>query len=269
MKLGYLSGTFDQLFIHQLPKTMIVQTIFFLVYLKIKMPQVIDVTYAFSFFFTALMASTSNLSDFSNLLHFKPMVFLVFVFLWAVRLGGYIIYTRLFPFQIDPRYADLAKNTKHKSLFMMAQFYGQGFATLIIALPLYMIFRQKPTEFTTFNFIGLAVSIVALILHTLSDYQLYTFKKSVNWDRSKTFTGGLWKKSRHPNLFSDIMVWTGMAIAALDTNHLMGTMWAFVGPMTLWSLANFFTAPATDEENLRTKPHYDKIIKTTNKFIPF
>jgi len=269
MKFSFLLGALNQLFIHQLPKTLIVQFLFFLGYLVIKMPQFIDVSYAFSFLFTVFMIISKNLSDFSSFNDLKTMVFFGFILLWSIRLGGYIIYARLFPFQIDPRYVDLASFTKHKKLFMLSQFFGQGVGTLVIALPLYFLFTQDSKEFTVSNILGLLISIFGFGLWTLADYQLYQFKKSVNWDRKKVFRGGLFKNARHPNLLGDIIIWTGLAVAGLDMSNLMGTIWGFVGPFTLWFVMNFFTIPATTRELMRTKPNYGKVIHQTNKFIPF
>jgi len=268
MKFSFLLAALNQLFIHQLPKTMVAQVLFFLIYLGIKMPQFIDVSYAFSFSFTAFMVITKNLDDFSSFSDLKTIVFFGFVLLWTIRLAGYIIYTRLFPFQVDPRYSDLASFTKHKKLFMLSQFLGQGCGTLFVAMPLYFLFNQDSKKFTANNILGLVISICGFVLWTVADYQLYTFKKSVNFSREKIFRGGLFKKARHPNLLGDIIIWTGLAIAALDMNNLMGTIWAFIGPFTLWFAMNFLTIPVTTRELLRTKAHYEKVIQQTNKFIP-
>lgn len=157
----------------------------------------------------------------------------------------------------------------HKSLVYLLQFEQQGFAVMLTAFPLYFIFHQKSSSFTLNNYIGLVLSILGTAGQALSDLQLYKFKQSRRGDeKNKVFRGGFWQKSRHPNLFFDLVNWTGFAISALDTSHLLKTSWAFLGPITLWAAMNFVTTPLTEKHMKQTKTNYEAIIQQTNKFIP-
>ena len=53
-------------------------------------------------------------------------------------------------------------------------------------------------------------------LKSISDYQKRVFRKENNPSQSFIHTG-LWARSRHPNYFGEITLWTGIAVIALNT----------------------------------------------------
>jgi len=269
MKFGLVHAAWF-LFLHQLPKTLITQIPFFLWYLQNKLPQVLDVSWAFQHFFTALAAATHNFDDFGRLFHIKTMIFLAYLAVWAVRLGGYIYQARIVVNrEPEPRYVEMLQKTKHKNLFMLWQFMSQGFINLLTASPVYFLFNQDMAHLRWNNILGLMISLAGLYGQYTADEQLFTFKKRVNWDKTKTCREGFWAKSRHPNLFFDVMNWAGLAIAAVDMDHKITTFWALGGPIILFLLMNFVTIPATKKEMKKTKVNYEKTLQETNKFIPF
>jgi len=261
----------SELFFSHFPKVLLVQFGFWLGYVYNKKPQLVDVGWATNHCLIGWLVATKGFSDFSSLSNFKIQLYLAVLTLWFMRLGGYLFYDRILKQKgPDPRYESLSQKFKnHKSLFYLFQFEQQGFIMMLTAFPLYFLFHQKSTSFALNNYIGLALSIIGTICHAISDMQLYKFKQNLrDSEKNKVFRGGFWKNSRHPNLFFDIVTWTGFAISALDMNSLRETSWAFLGPLILWSAMNFITTPITEKHMKQTKPNYDRIIQDTNKFIP-
>jgi len=270
MKFSALTACLSFLFKSQLPKTAITQVGFFGYYMTNKLPQVLDIGWCFQHFFTGFAVATRNFTDFTPLSHAKTLTFLGFLAVWAIRLGGYVYYARVLTHpEKDPRYEDTMADMKYKNLFMFSQFQTQGVMTLFTAIPLYFLFNQNPESFSFNNYLGLGMAIVGLTGQTISDQQLFKFKQSVNWEKTQTLREGFWKKARHPNLFFDLMTWTGLAVAALDMNNLSGTIWAFLGPAALFAAMQTITTPMTTKEMKRTKVGYAKIMAETNKYIPF
>lgn len=78
---------------------------------------------------------------------------------------------------------------------------------------------------------------------------------------------GLWKKSRHPNLFFDLVTWTSLAFAAI---RQPSDAVALIGPVSLYLVMDKLTTPIT--ERLMKKKRGDAFVeyqKRTNKFFPF
>jgi steroid 5-alpha reductase family enzyme len=77
---------------------------------------------------------------------------------------------------------------------------------------------------------------------------------------------GLWRYSRHPNYFGDMVAWWGMWLIALDAG--MG-LWSIAGPLLLTFLLTRVSGGPTTEPHLqRTKPEYEAYKKRTSAYIP-
>ena len=66
----------------------------------------------------------------------------------------------------------------------------------------------------TATFLGVAISYLAD--KQLSDYRLLDYGKGTFLDQAKgsrkAFDQGLWRYSRHPNYFGEVLFWLGMAL---------------------------------------------------------
>lgn len=80
------------------------------------------------------------------------------------------------------------------------------------------------------------------------------------------YRGGLWKYSRHPNLFFELVFWFGMAIGGL--NDLRFSFFGFVGFGMLFIILRFGTIPITEEYMHNSRPNYEDFCKGTNILLP-
>jgi len=271
MVFSYLVAAGKEMFLTHFPKVALSEFIFWLGYTYNKKPQMVDVGWAVNQWLVGVLVATRGFSDFSALSNTKTQIYLGALTLWALRLGGFLFYTRILHGSgSDPRYEELAKKFKnHKNLYYLLQFEQQGLLLMLTAFPLYFLFHQKSTSFAINNYIGLALSLTGIVCQGIADQQLYNFKKNAKEeDKKKIFRGGFWKKSRHPNLFFEVMIWSGFAISALDLTNLRGTGWALLGPLTLWGIMNFVTIPITERLMKENKPNFSRVVMETNKFIP-
>ena len=64
--------------------------------------------------------------------------------------------------------------------------------------------------------VGMALWLSGFTIESISDYQKRVFRKENNPSEAFIHTG-LWARSRHPNYFGEITLWTGIAVIALNT----------------------------------------------------
>jgi steroid 5-alpha reductase family enzyme len=105
----------------------------------------------------------------------------------------------------------------------------------------------------------------------VSDHQKYVFKNKKDTD--KPFIDyGLWKYSRHPNYFGEILVWWGIFIFIMPS--LTGLSYlTIVGPVLITVLICFVTGIPTLEnkydKRYKDNPDYQKYKRETSVLIPF
>jgi len=270
MKLDSLISALKHLLFQQVPKLAITEAIFWLIAMKIDNPALVDVCWVVNHFIIGASIGTNNFSDPSLLFRgTKTALNFTLLALWTLRLGGYLLTTRIIKPYVDPRYKDLAAKYKINKLgYFFIQFQFQGILSALTGIPLYYLFTDTSQEFTWTNYLGISLALTGLIGEAIADHQLYQFKQKRK-DNKESFRGGLFKKSRHPNLFFELVFWSGMAVNAIDINNIGGTIYGLLGPFLLWGIMNFVTIPVTTAHMKKTKTDFNQYIQETNKFWPF
>lgn len=79
---------------------------------------------------------------------------------------------------------------------------------------------------------------------------------------------GLWKYSRHPNLFFELVVWTGFSICGLHNNGV--EYLGFISVVFLWAIMKFLTVPITEKYMRESRPvTFPEFCKRSNEFLIF
>ena len=86
--------------------------------------------------------------------------------------------------------------------------------TLTAGAALAAITSGSKTGFGVLGIVGLIIWIAGFAIEAVSDSQKTAFKKEPAND-GKFIDVGLWRWSRHPNYFGEIVLWTGMAVMVL------------------------------------------------------
>jgi len=172
--------------------------------------------------------------------------------LWFLRLGGFLLFTRVLKNLDDKRYAWLRKKygisgAKMKAYFLF-NYEFQATYLVLTSSTLYFVFSGETyterefgvRDWLTLGF-GTLLSIKGLVMQLMADNQLEEWKASIaagkKNDQEEEFKGtpskeefehremkkkfhrnlidGLWKYTRHPNLFHEIEFWLGFAIVGL------------------------------------------------------
>lgn len=193
----------------------------------------------------------------------SSILLLAVIALWGVRLTLNWVYTFKNLNHQDWRYDMLKEKTG--VFYPLVNFLGiHMFPTVVVwavTMPaVYVILLNL--SFNVWCLPFYAVSVFAIILQTVSDVQMHTYRK----ERKTTFmNNGLWKYSRHPNYLAEILMWWGVALFVI---MLESGLWHFViGAAVNHLMFLFVSIPMADKRQSR-KEGFDDYKKHTNALVP-
>lgn len=190
---------------------------------------------------------------------------LVLTALWGVRLSGYLFLRKLQRPGEDWRYARWRKAWGRRALLRgyLQVFLLQGFFLWLIAVPLWL--RPGGSFGHWIQWIGLGIWMLGFFWEAVADRQLARFKRDVA-NKGRIMRSGLWRYSRHPNYFGEILVWWGIFIIVLPWGQWMIYL---VSPVVVtWLLARVSGVPML-ESKYRENPEYRDYVSKTPALIPF
>jgi steroid 5-alpha reductase family enzyme len=155
------------------------------------------------------------------------------VLLWAVRLGGYL-FRRILRMKVDHRFDGMRDDPLRFARFWLVQ----AVAVAVIMLPVsYLLDQSAAPGFGVWAVAGGAVWLAGLLIEAVADAQKSAFRTK-DENRGRFIASGLWRYSRHPNYFGEILVWWGLFIYAVP--FLAGVAFAVVaGPVFITLLQLF------------------------------
>jgi len=144
-------------------------------------------------------------------------------------------------------------------------FILQGFMMLLIATP-FIIINSSDGGGSLYwlDILGVSIWLLGFLFETIGDYQLRQFVTNAD-NKGKVLDTGLWRYSRHPNYFGEVVQWWGIFIIALAVPH--GWLGVF-GPLTITLLILKVSGVPLLERTLAKNPDYQEYAKRTSVFIP-
>jgi steroid 5-alpha reductase family enzyme len=114
------------------------------------------------------------------------------------------------------------------------------------------------------DILGFSIALFGIVYESVADYQLMLFKSNIK-NRGKLLQSGLWKFSRHPNYFGELLVWWGLFMTTLAT----GIHFNLIAPLLMTFLILRFSGVTLLEANLVKKfDGYQTYKKKVNTLIP-
>jgi steroid 5-alpha reductase family enzyme len=187
---------------------------------------------------------------------------------WGLRLAAYLLFARVLGHPEEGRYVQLRKEWKtNLALRFLFFFEFQALLEVVLSLPFLLVCMNPRAPLGVVEKTGAGIWLVAIIGEAIADQQLNRFKKDPA-NKGKTFRGGLWKYSRHPNYFFEWMIWVGYAVFAL------GSPWGWLSlispALILYFLLSVTGIPATEAQAIRTRGNeYRAYQRTTSSFVPW
>jgi steroid 5-alpha reductase family enzyme len=187
---------------------------------------------------------------------------------WGLRLAAHLLLTRVIGQPEEGRYVQLRKEWKtNLPLRFLFFFEFQALLDVVLSLPFLLACLNTRAPLGTVEKVGAGIWLFGILGEAIADQQLNVFKKNPA-SKGKTFRGGLWKYSRHPNYFFEWLIWVGYAVFAI------GSPWGWLGLLSpaliLYFLLGVTGIPATEEQALRSRGvEYRAYQRTTSAFVPW
>ncbi|KAF9268965.1 DUF1295-domain-containing protein [Marasmius fiardii PR-910] len=254
--------------------------------------KITDFTAGSNFFLLAILTLLIG-----NTFHTRNVVASVFVMVWAVRIAGFLLY-RVLRTGSDTRFDDIRSH-----FFKFLGFWiGQILWVWTVSLPVTVLNSpaisdttrtgSDPEFGTSRDIAGIVLWSLGFVIETLADFQKFNYK--MNKPKDKPITVGLWKFSRHPSYFGEMLCWWGIWIIAISpaTNGTLSSSrkaalyGSVVSPLFTFVILMFGSGMPTAEkpqarkyflmsqgpdakpENLNAWKNYKEYLRSTSILIP-
>lgn len=155
------------------------------------------------------------------------------VVVWAVRLGAYL-FRRILRMKVDHRFDGMREQPLRFARFWLLQ----AITVAVVMLPVsYLLDQNDPPSLGAWSVTGGLIWLVGLLVEAVADGQKAAFRAKEE-NRGRFVASGLWRYSRHPNYFGELLVWWGLFVFAVPALH--GAAFAVViGPIFITLLLLF------------------------------
>ena len=162
-----------------------------------KTDKLTDISYALTFLLITIIAFSLSTQTLNK------TILAIMIALWSIRLGAFL-FIRIRKMKKDKRFDGMRESfTKFIKFWLL-----QGLTVWIVLIPSILFFATDRNEVIR---IGAIIWLLGIIIETIADAQKYKFKQNTK-NKDKYIQEGLWKYSRHPNYFGEILCWIGIYI---------------------------------------------------------
>ena len=189
-----------------------------------------DLTGSITFITVSILAFLMN--DFKNL---RQWIVLILILIWALRLGSFL-FLRIRKAGEDSRFTTIKKDF---SVFFLT-WNLQGLWVLFTLFgALTILTSNNNSNFGILDIIGVLIWIIGFVIEVVSDRQKSEFKNNKS-NAGQFIQSGLWKYSRHPNYFGEILIWTGMAVIGITIYSGLGWL-GLISPFFVFVILNYIS----------------------------
>jgi len=165
----------------------------------------------------------------------KQLLLCAVVLLWALRLGSFLV-VRVFKTGGDRRF-DAVKTSPGK---FAVYWFLQSVWVYVTLLPTLFVLNASlggGTALAWSDSLGLSVFLLGFGMETIADLQKFKFKMAAG-NEGRFISSGLWRFSRHPNYFGEMLLWWGVYVICVPSLHGAQHL-ACLSPLFVTSLLAF------------------------------
>jgi steroid 5-alpha reductase family enzyme len=187
-------------------------------------------------------------------------------FFWGIRLALHI-WWRHRDKKEDPRYAQWRRDW---GVWFLPRSYLQvyllqGLLMVLVGYPFIHASIYPHVALSVFDILGVWLWMVGFAYEAVADYQLQRFTSEPT-NQGRILKTGLWKYSRHPNYFGEILQWFGIACMALALPY---GYFALLSSLLVTLLLLRVSGVPMLESHLQHKPGYRAYAERTNAILPW
>ena len=172
---------------------------------------------------------------------------------------------------------------KNLNLSLQYEIMIQCFANItFLAIPAILMSTNSTNSISTLEYIGVGLWATWFVLEHISDLQKQQFLKKAFLEKKKkqVCNVGFWKYTRHPNYFSEWMVWNAMIIASISSfislySEDQQLVWIIIGvglfyiSYIMYTTLVYYTGAVPSEYyTLQKRLNYKAYQDQTNMFFP-
>jgi len=169
-----------------------------------------DLTGSFTYILAILFALYSTNS--SQGFDLGSLIIGAAIIVWAVRLGSFL-FMRIHKDKKDGRFDSI--KTSFSQFFMTWTLQGM-WVFICSSAALVAIANPSGVVINSVFILGLALFVLGLVVEVIADNQKSAFR-SIPENKDQFINEGLWARSRHPNYFGEITLWTGVTVMGIST----------------------------------------------------
>lgn len=235
----------------------------FIIGLKARDNSLVDIAYGPAF--VVVCWGTWFFSGESTL-HFRPILLLVLLTLWGVRLGLHIG-SRHRGRGEDFRYRKFREDWGDTVIWRsFLQIYMlQGAVVLVIASPILLTMGAPGGPLAWSDLLGILLFALGFLFEAISDWQLTVFKRG-GANKGKIIMHGLWRYSRHPNYFGEATLWLGIFFIGLAGSY---GLYGLISPLTIAFLLLKVSGIPMLEVKYQGNLEFEAYKARTNAFFPW
>lgn len=244
---------------------------------------IITIAFQFTFFLITYALRFDKVTDFAGTTNFlilavvtltvggnysaRQIVVSTCVFAWGVRLCAFLLY-RIILWGEDRRFDDKRNNIVNLAGFWILQ----AVWVWTVSLPVTILNSKSGDQVVPLNgsdYVGWSLFGIGVVLEAVADQQKLIYKRT-EASRGRWTDVGVWKWSRHPNFFGEMIVWWGLYVSARN-EFVGGEQAAVVGPLFITLLLMFVSGipilERSADERYGRREEYQRYKKRTSVLI--
>jgi steroid 5-alpha reductase family enzyme len=242
--------------------TQVYMLFWFTVSLILSRNDVADFAWGIGFIVVALSLFVTSPDGFEIL-----AIVTVLTIVWGTRLALHIG-KRLLTKGEDSRYLVWRKSWSKNFIIRsyLQVFMLQGLIMFLISFPVIIASLSRGgSTHSSPVIIGVIVWLSGFLTESIADKQLAGFIRNPK-NKGHIMQSGLWKTSRHPNYFGEVLQWWGLFIIV---STLPFGLVAIIGPITITFMILFVSGIPLLEKKYAGRLDFEEYKKRTSIFIPW
>lgn len=141
----------------------------------------------------------------------------------------------------------------------------QGALLFLVALPVLVINRNPGGALGFLEVVGVCVWLFGFLFESVGDEELARFARDPH-NHGKILQSGLWRYTRHPNYFGEVVQWWGIWLVAIGVS---GGWFSIAGPLTITLMILQVSGIPMLEKKMAENPDFAEYRRRTSVFVPW